>query len=153
MRTAALFLFCVFLLACSVETTKKTGKQSGVPAATSPTFHAEQNPDRLSAWGMLAQSDNALRLSAGVLPYDLATPLFSDYALKLRTVWMQDGTAADYRSDTVFDFPVGTVITKTFYYPTDDQGRVLQASGPVLSNTSLPINTCLLYTSPSPRDS
>ncbi len=83
---------------------------------TAPTFHAEENPEQLSDWGMIAAKDGALRLSDGVTPYDLATPLFSDYALKLRTVWTPDGKPAVYNAEEAFDFPVGTVITKTFYY-------------------------------------
>ncbi|MFQ5609621.1 MAG: SO2930 family diheme c-type cytochrome, partial [Woeseiaceae bacterium] len=56
-------------------------------------------------------------ISDGVLPYDLNTPLFSDYALKLRTVWMPKGTMAEYRGGNVpFDFPVGTILSKTFHY-------------------------------------
>ncbi|MAW80876.1 MAG: hypothetical protein CMI63_11610 [Parvularcula sp.] len=87
---------------------------------TAPTFHADDNPERLSDWGMIAATDGALKLSDGVTPYDLATPLFSDYALKLRTVWTPDGKPAIYNADEAFDFPVGTVITKTFYYPTPE---------------------------------
>jgi len=81
-----------------------------------PAFHAEDNPHLLSDWGQLAASNGQLALGEGVTPYDLATPLFSDYALKLRTIWMPDG-AANYDASGAFDFPVGTVITKTFYYP------------------------------------
>lgn len=53
----------------------------------------------------------------GVLPYDLISPLFSDYAHKKRFVWMPDGTKANYNSDfKPFDFPVGAVLIKNFYY-------------------------------------
>lgn len=69
---------------------------------------------------MLAVNNGALHLGVNVTPYDLATPLFSDYALKLRTVWMPEGAAATYNDKAAFDFPVGTVITKTFYYPIPD---------------------------------
>jgi uncharacterized repeat protein (TIGR03806 family) len=54
-----------------------------------------------------------------VLPYDLITPLFSDYALKARFVWMPEGTSAKYVKDEVLDFPVGAVLIKNFYYPND----------------------------------
>jgi uncharacterized repeat protein (TIGR03806 family) len=82
----------------------------------SPVFHAETNPERLSEWHMLSVKDETLRLGARVTPYDLNTPLFSDYAHKLRTIWMPEGKAADYDANDAFGFPVGTVITKTFYY-------------------------------------
>lgn len=50
----------------------------------------------------------------GVLPYDLNTPLYSDYATKHRFLWMPGGTKATYQSRDVFSFPVGTAIIKTF---------------------------------------
>ncbi|WP_033959440.1 Ig-like domain-containing protein [Psychroserpens jangbogonensis] len=53
----------------------------------------------------------------GVLPYDLNSPLFSDYAHKKRFVWMPDGTTANYNSDfTPLDFPVGAMLIKNFFY-------------------------------------
>lgn len=82
-----------------------------------PVFHENENPARLSDWGMLAAHDGVLQLGEGVTPYDLATPLFSDYARKLRTIWIPDGKAAHYSANNVFEFPVGSVISKTFYYP------------------------------------
>jgi uncharacterized repeat protein (TIGR03806 family) len=54
-----------------------------------------------------------------VVPYDLNTPLFSDYATKARTVWMPAGAHVAYGADGSFDFPVGTVITKSFGWPAD----------------------------------
>ncbi|TAF67528.1 MAG: hypothetical protein EAZ55_04225 [Cytophagales bacterium] len=54
-----------------------------------------------------------------VIPYQLNTPLFSDYAEKLRFVRLPIGAKATYQPEEVIDFPVGTVIIKTFYYPKD----------------------------------
>ncbi len=87
-------------------------------APAAPMFHAEGYPAKLSDWRLMTAANGALTLSTGVNPYDLATPLFTDYALKLRTVTMPKGEAAVYRSDEAFDFPVGTIVSKTFYYPT-----------------------------------
>jgi uncharacterized repeat protein (TIGR03806 family) len=80
-------------------------------------FFASGRPPKLSDWQVLVVRAGSLALNAGVVPYDLNTPLFSDYAHKLRTVWMPQGAAAKYTPDASFDFPVGTIITKTFYYP------------------------------------
>jgi uncharacterized repeat protein (TIGR03806 family) len=55
--------------------------------------------------------------SKGVLPYEPASSLFTDYALKNRFVWMPDGTKATYNGDAkVLELPVGAVLIKTFYY-------------------------------------
>ncbi len=54
---------------------------------------------------------------AGVLPYDLNSPLFSDYAHKKRFVWMPDNLKASYDQDyTTLNFPVGAILIKNFFY-------------------------------------
>lgn len=55
----------------------------------------------------------------GGVPYDLNTPLFSDYSLKYRVLHIPEGTQAHYREREVFEFPVGTIISKTFSFPAD----------------------------------
>lgn len=77
---------------------------------------ADAPPDRLSDWGIVLADGRHFRLNDGVIPYDLNTPLFSDYALKLRSVWLPAGTSASYRDAREFEFPVGTILTKTFHY-------------------------------------
>jgi uncharacterized repeat protein (TIGR03806 family) len=54
-----------------------------------------------------------------LVPYDLNTTLFSDYAVKYRTVWMPKGAAAAYADAGRLALPVGTVITKSFGFPAD----------------------------------
>ena len=107
--------------------------------APTPTFHETENPPLLSDWGMVVAQEDALLVNKNVTPYDLATPLFSDYALKLRTVWTPENEPAQYDATDAFDFPVGTVITKTFYYPRkgDDVGL---GAPPALSERSLPLS-------------
>ena len=80
-------------------------------------FAADAYPANLSAWGVVRVDGDRLALGAGFLPYDLNTALFSDYAHKLRAVWLPPGTQAKYDDSGVFDLPVGTIISKTFYYP------------------------------------
>ncbi|MBO6795885.1 SO2930 family diheme c-type cytochrome [Maricaulis sp.] len=83
-------------------------------------YIAEGNPPLLSDWGQVGLSGGDLVLGGNVVAYDMNTALFTDYAHKLRTIWMPDGTTAHYREGDTLDFPVGTVITKTFYYPRID---------------------------------
>ncbi len=106
------FLVCLLLLlvACKRE-------DAGVH------FFAEGQPKSLSEWRVLKVEDGRLTLNQGVVPYDLNTPLFSDYAHKLRTVWMPKGKSARYDAQAAFDFPVGTIISKTFYYPLPAGGK------------------------------
>lgn len=50
-------------------------------------------------------------------PYDLTTPLFSDYAKKDRVIFIPEGTAVQYNADTHLEFPIGSIIAKTFTLP------------------------------------
>ena len=63
--------------------------------------------------------------SKEVLPYDLISPLFSDYADKLRFIYIPSKGFAEYRPDKVFDFPEGTVLIKTFAYLNEYPGSDL----------------------------
>ncbi|WP_447737217.1 SO2930 family diheme c-type cytochrome [Rhodanobacter soli] len=96
------------------------GCQRGMPPVA---FHADGRPPKLSDWHVVEVRDGRLQLNDGVVPYDLNTPLFTDYAHKLRTVWMPKGTTAKYQPTDTLDFPVGTVISKTFYYPRAADGK------------------------------
>jgi uncharacterized repeat protein (TIGR03806 family) len=73
-------------------------------------YFAEGRPAKLSDWHVVYADGGKLSLNVGVVPYDLNTPLFSDYAHKLRTVWMPRGTSAKYAANDSFDFPVETRI-------------------------------------------
>jgi uncharacterized repeat protein (TIGR03806 family) len=81
------------------------------------SFVQEPFPERLSDWHLFEIKSSRLWPNQGVLPYDLNTPLFSDYANKYRFVWMPAGTSATYREDAPFDFPVGTILAKSFAFP------------------------------------
>ncbi|WP_230474980.1 SO2930 family diheme c-type cytochrome [Dyella monticola] len=80
-------------------------------------FHDDGYPPALSDWHVVEARDGVLQLNQGVVPYELNTPLFTDYAHKLRTIWMPKGVSAHYSATDTFDFPVGTIISKTFFYP------------------------------------
>lgn len=75
--------------------------------------------EKLSQYHFFKGSLKDLIPNEKVLPYDLITSLFTDYAHKSRFVWMPEGAAATYSKDEVMEFPVGTVLIKNFYYPHD----------------------------------
>jgi uncharacterized repeat protein (TIGR03806 family) len=77
-------------------------------------------PKTVDAFCQVALQDAAIVPKAEtVVPYDLNTPLFSDYAVKFRTVWLPPGSSAPYAASGALEFPVGTVITKSFGWPKD----------------------------------
>lgn len=63
-------------------------------------------PRKLSAWG----------LESAQTSYELNTQLFSDHSTKHRRVKLPPGQRITYRADGVFEFPVGTVIAKSFAF-------------------------------------
>ena len=67
----------------------------------------------------LFKDSGARQPAPGVTPYTLNTPLFTDYALKFRYVHLPAGQKAAFRAAGPMDFPVGTVLVKTFAYPAD----------------------------------
>lgn len=81
------------------------------------SYTHEPYPVKLSAWHLFTGRLADLRPNRGVIPYDLNSPLFSDYATKNRFVWMPAGTSAVYSATEAFDFPTGTIFSKTFSYP------------------------------------
>ena len=84
----------------------------------------EKFPKKLSDFTFF-QDSSAQVPSKGVIPYDLISSLFSDYSYKQRWVYIPEGKKANFIKDEVFDFPVGSALIKTFYYPIDERDKTL----------------------------
>ena len=82
------------------------------PSAVTPHLR-EPFPKKLSDWHIFT---TGMTPNTGVIPYDLNSPLFSDYASKSRTSWMPPGQAARYDPVKTFQFPVGTIVSKSFSF-------------------------------------
>jgi len=87
--------------------------------STSEVAEPAPAPKQLSAYGLFTGNGATQEPAAGVIPYDLNTPLFSDYTAKYRFVKLPPGTSAQYHDQESFEFPIGTVIAKSFAYPND----------------------------------
>lgn len=84
----------------------------------SPTVAAYRTaPQKLSGWKFYVNRNQKWETAPDLLPYELNTPLFSDYTLKHRFIRLPSGSTIDWKETDVLDFPVGTVIGKTFAYP------------------------------------
>lgn len=80
--------------------------------------------DRLSDYGFFA--DIATQTPApGVTPYELDTPLFSDYATKQRFIYLPAGEHMTWQDEDAFDLPAGSVLIKTFSYAKKLETRLL----------------------------
>ncbi|HEY2250448.1 MAG TPA: alpha/beta hydrolase-fold protein, partial [Planctomycetaceae bacterium] len=87
---------------------------AGVNAAIAAYREA---PPSLSSWGLFAGEPKNQQPARGVLAYELNTPLFSDYTSKHRFIRLPQGQRIAYRPEGILEFPVGTVIAKTFSMP------------------------------------
>jgi uncharacterized repeat protein (TIGR03806 family) len=63
--------------------------------------------------------------NAGLIPYSINTPLFSDYAEKHRFFYLPPGAQATYRTEGALELPVGSVLVKTFSYFHDRRNPAL----------------------------
>ncbi len=71
----------------------------------------------LSAYNFFSGLLKNLNPTFGVLPYDLNSPLFSDYAKKKRFIWMPPNVNATYNEDSnPLEFPLGSILIKNFYF-------------------------------------
>ena len=87
---------------------------------------SEPYPKSLSEWKLFIGKPSDLQPNQGVVPYELNTSLFTDYATKRRFVWMPKGTSATYKANDAFDFPKGTILSKTFSYPDGGGERLIE---------------------------
>jgi len=105
------------------ETAVLKPQKPGVAAVVTPVVATGRSrasfPKRLSEFALFVGELSDLQPAKEVIEYQLNTPLFTDYAEKQRLIKLPEGTAASYTADGPLDFPVGTVIAKTFYYPAD----------------------------------
>jgi uncharacterized repeat protein (TIGR03806 family) len=70
-------------------------------------------PDRLSKTGCVDATD-AKKPAAGLIPYDVNSPFWSDGADKERFMALPDGKTVTVNADGDFDFPIGSVLVKNF---------------------------------------
>lgn len=119
-----------FLFMCFVFSNCKTKSITGINVPDTPH-------ETLSAYNFFDGAVANLKPTTGVLPYELISPLFSDYSHKERFVWMPDGTTAEYTTEHVLDFPVGAVLIKNFYYLHDERDA---SKGRQLMETRLLVN-------------
>ena len=82
-------------------------------------------PRQLSEFGFFADA-GLQKPSAGVVPYRLNTPLFSDGAEKLRFVYVPPGQQAKAQGEGLLDLPVGSALIKTFAFDEGGKRRLIE---------------------------
>ncbi len=104
-----------------------------------PVFHETERPLRLSDWQLFSLDADTLSPSPSSIVFRPNNPLFTDYAHKLRTAWIPSGLQADIVNDEI-DYPIGTVLSKTFYYPRASASTMLKVDDAGLQEINLSDN-------------
>lgn len=110
MRQAWFLLLVIALNGCS----------KGAEGPNMSVILAEGPAQLLSDYGLFQPGRPGMP-QAGVLPYDLINPLFSDFTTKDRLVFVPSNQKITYTPDEVLEFPVGTVLIKTFSLAADQR--------------------------------
>ena len=79
----------------------------------------DEYPQTLSEWNQLTIEHGELVVAQDVESVTINSPLFSDYAVKLRTRQIPGKIMLE---GDWYEYPVGSIFTKTFYYPTISTG-------------------------------
>lgn len=84
----------------------------------------EANCHKLSDYNLfLDQTDATSEPNSPGIPYDMNTQLFTDYASKYRFIFVPPNTEATFSEHEVMNFPVGSVLVKTFTVPQNTSDR------------------------------
>ena len=118
-----------------------TGCDSG------PVLPPESNPTRLSEWNLFTIDKQFFTPKEETQVIYPTNSLFTDYAHKLRTIWVPPKTQITWDNENL-RYPVGTILSKTFYYPKNASGELLKSPDPlnklITFNESKLIETRLL---------
>lgn len=85
-------------------------------------IYAKVGKLKLSEYGFFEGKLSELNPAPSVLPYELNTPLFSDYAQKKRFIYLPEDAQIGYDPKEILDFPIGTVLIKNFWYNQEQIG-------------------------------
>ncbi len=81
--------------------------------------------EKLSDYGFFVGKLSDLQPQVNVLPYELTTPLFTDYAVKDRFIVLPEGVSMKYTDAGPLDFPDSTIIIKNFSYTSEAHKKIM----------------------------
>ncbi len=120
MKFLIILLGVSLLLSCQQQKSEKGSEFKDLPVETLGGGYQQLSAfEKLSDYSFFQGELAKLNPANGVVPYDLNSPLFSDYSFKTRFIKVPEGKSAEYHATEVLEFPVGTVLIKNFYYPDD----------------------------------
>jgi hypothetical protein len=117
-RIFTFFLLLGLVASCTPQASEEVSSAS-VEEALAPEEADGKFPyRRLSTYGFFTGEMASLSPNDHILPYQPASSLFTDYALKSRFLSLPVGSQASLAGEEL-NLPQGTILIKNFYYPTD----------------------------------
>jgi uncharacterized repeat protein (TIGR03806 family) len=104
-----------------------TAAISACSSASEPSDTAQVRPNpapigapwqTLSEWRLFSDIEGQIP-SEGVIPFEVISVLYADDAEKHRFLYLPPGGKIGWKDTERWDFPVGTILVKTFSYPRD----------------------------------
>jgi uncharacterized repeat protein (TIGR03806 family) len=117
--SAALLLLLLCGTACDSEPAD-TPPDAQVADIGPPASAYKSPPSTLEGWNLF-EDTRAQQPGPRTYPYEVIAPLFADYALKYRFVYLPEGTTIGYDPDELWSLPEGSILVKTFSYPQDQR--------------------------------
>ena len=113
---------CVSTALLALSVTGGCGSDPELPEPlVEPTPAPEGEPwETLSEWHLFQHAAQQ-RPANRVVPYDVISVLFADDALKQRFLWIPPGTTIGWQATERWQFPIGSIAIKTFYFPRDER--------------------------------
>src|SRR5215831_3868861 len=109
--------FILIIQSCNSKTSEQKTN-----AVTNNSFEFKE---KLSEYNFFTDDLKELKPKAALIHYELATPLFTDYAVKDRFVLLPKGKSATYKGSGLLDFPDSTIIIKNFAYNNEQHQKVM----------------------------
>lgn len=110
-RVFTLLIASIFIISCGSDDTLYT------PVSPVQADLTKVPYPKLSDYKFFEGDMKDMNPALKVIPYDLNSTLFTDYAHKKRFVWIPSGKKASYSADgKILEFPTGSVLIKSFYY-------------------------------------
>lgn len=137
--TVTLLWLAVWLLSAALQPGCMRGNEDNcMLGIDTPCIAADPAHKQLSEYSLFKGDISELEPVDGLIPYDLNTPLFSDYARKKRFVYIPPDSSIAYSEEQGLIFPQGSVLVKNFYYYLNEQDL---SEGHILIETRLMILT------------
>lgn len=115
-------LLVVALLFCSALIIQGC---DGNQQATEETTREFEFKNKLSDYGFFASNLKDMVPAQNVVPYNIITPLFTDYAIKDRFILLPATSKIQFTGQGILNFPDSTFLIKSFSYINNEDKKIL----------------------------